>query len=355
MRSDGTRSQNGWAAIAWAPYSRRSEMFARELAGTLHCIHYLRFQSPLHAPFKYVLQAIHTLSVLFAERPRAVHVQNPPFVCGLVVELYCRLTGSRFVIEHHSAAFAPTWDWARPLQRYVVRRAATNIVTSDHWADIVGSWGGRTLVMHDPFLELPEGKPYPVGPGPTVAFLGTFAPDEPLEAVLEAARSLPDVRFYVTGDTRKLGADVRGGAPPNVTFTGFLDPAGEYLGLLRAVDLAMVLTTRDHTLQLAGCEAISVGTPLVTSDWPYLRELFGAGTVFVAPSGEAIARGVSKALRRRDALAGEIDRFREARRRDWNLRLGRLRAAVAGEIGAERRQRVGRSAAGIGAEAGEGA
>ena len=39
-----------WAAVAWAPYSRRSEMFARELGGKLHCIHYLRFQYPLHAP-----------------------------------------------------------------------------------------------------------------------------------------------------------------------------------------------------------------------------------------------------------------------------------------------------------------
>jgi glycosyltransferase involved in cell wall biosynthesis len=355
MRSDGTRSRDGWAAIAWAPYSRRSEMFARELGGTLHCIHYLRFQSPLHAPFKYVLQAIHTLSVLFAKRPRAVHVQNPPFVCGLVVDLYCRLTGSRFVIEHHSAAFARTWDWARPLQRYAVRRAATNIVTSEHWADIVGSWKGRALVMHDPFLDLPEGKPYPVGPGPTVAFLGTFAPDEPLEAVLDAARSLPDVRFSITGDTRKLGADVRAGAPANVTFTGFLDPAGEYLGLLRAVNLAMVLTTRDHTLQLAGCEAISVGTPLVTSDWPYLRELFGAATVFVAPSGEAIARGVSEALRRRAELAGEIERFRAARRRDWDLRLAQLRAAVAGEAEARQRQLVGKSGAAGGADEREGA
>lgn len=329
-------------------------MFARELGGTLHCIHYLRFQSPLHAPFKYVLQAIRTLWVLFAERPVAVHVQNPPFVCGLVVDAYCRITGSRFVIEHHSAAFGRMWDWARPLQRYIVRRATTNVVTSEHWADIIRSWRGRAVVMHDPFLDLPEGKPYPVGTGPAVGFLGTFAEDEPLEAVLGAAGSLPDVRFYITGDSGKVRAGVLAQAPFNVTFTGFLDPGGEYLGLLRSVDVAMVLTTRDHTLQLAGCEAISVGTPLVTSDWPYLRELFGAGAVFVAPSADAIARGITEALVRRDELAGEIAGFRDARRRDWNVRLTELRAAVAGEAGEEQRERVGAGAAGSGGNATEG-
>jgi glycosyltransferase involved in cell wall biosynthesis len=355
MGSDGTRPRNGWAAIAWAPFSRRSEMFARELGGTLHCIHYLRFQSPLHAPFKYVLQAIRTLWVLFAERPAAVHVQNPPFVCGLVVDAYCRIIGSRFVIEHHSAAFGRMWDWSRPLQRYIVRRATTNVVTSEHWADIVGSWGGRALVMHDPFLDLPEGKPYPLGPGPTVAFLSTFAADEPLEAVLDAAGFLPEVRFYITGDARRLSAEVQVGAPGNVTFTGFLDPGGEYLGLLRAVDVAMVLTTRDHTLQLAGCEAISVGTPLITSDWPYLRELFGAGTVFVAHSADDVARGVSEALSRRAELAAEMAGFRDGRRRDWNVRLAQLRAAVAGEAGAEHPEQVGAGVAGSGAEATEGA
>ncbi len=88
-----------WVAIAWAPYSRRSEMFARELGGELHCVHYLRFQSPPYAPFKYVLQAVRTLWILFRDRPRAVHVQNPPFVCGLVVHLYCRLSGAGFVTE----------------------------------------------------------------------------------------------------------------------------------------------------------------------------------------------------------------------------------------------------------------
>jgi len=324
------RARSGWVAIAWAPYSRRSEMFARELRGSLRCIHYLKFQAPAYAPLKYVLQSIRTLQVLFRERPSAIHVQSPPFVCGLVVDLYCRLMGARFVIEHHTASFGRAWDWALRLQRYVARRAVVNIVTSEHWAELMRSWGARPIVMYDPFLDLPDGATFEVGPSFNVAFVCTFAPDEPVDAALEAVRRLPDVHFYVTGDTSKPAAARFIADPPrNATFTGFLDPNGQYLGLLRAVDAVMVLTTRNHTLQLAGCEAISVGTPLITSDWPYLQELFAKGTVFVAAAAESICDGIREVIGRREELAKQIDTFRRTRRQEWDERLAELEAAIA--------------------------
>ena len=327
MSTPTRRRGNGWTAIAWAPYSRRSEMFARELGGTLHCIHYLKFRSPLHAPIKYVMQAVRTLQVLFGERPRAVHVQSPPFVLGLVVHLYCLFSGARYVVEHHTASFGPAWDWALPMQRFVARHAVTNIVTAERWAELVRSWDADALVMHDPFLDLPLGEPFPLQQGFNVAFIGTFAQDEPLDAVLEAASLMPDVRLWITGDTEQAPGTIVD-APPNVTFTGFLDLNREYLGLLRGVDAAMVLTTRDDTLQLAGCEAISVGTPLITSDWPYLRELFADTAVYVAPSAESIRDGIREVLDRRGELAREIPGFRRERQRDWSDRLARLTAKV---------------------------
>jgi glycosyltransferase involved in cell wall biosynthesis len=303
-------------------------MFARELGGKLHCIHYLTFQSPLQAPVKYVLQAIRTLQILFGERPEAVHVQNPPFVCGLVVYVYCVMTGARFVTEHHSAAFDPPWDWAGPMQRFVARRAVTNIVTSEHWADIMRAWGANSLVMHDPFLELPEGAPYPLAEGFNVVFVGTFADDEPIEEVVRAAAKVPDVKLYVTGNLRKAPPGLVDAAPDNVTFTGFLDMNREYLGLLRSADAVMVLTTRDNTLQLAGCEAISVGKPLITSDWAYLRALFEQGAVFVDPCAESIAAGVREVRARHEALAKTIEPFKRARQREWKDRLTRLKELV---------------------------
>ena len=74
--------------------------------------------------FKYVLQSVKTLQVLAKERPDAVHVQNPPFVCGLVVASYGAIARTPYVIEHHTAAFGRAWAWAGPLQRLIARRRA---------------------------------------------------------------------------------------------------------------------------------------------------------------------------------------------------------------------------------------
>jgi glycosyltransferase involved in cell wall biosynthesis len=322
---------NHWTFIAWAPHSRRSEIFARELGGKLYCIHYLRFQVPLYAPFKYVLQAIRTLQVLFRERPRAVHVQNPPFVCGLVVYLYCCISGAQFVFDHHSAAFAHKWTWALPIQKFLARRATTNIVTNQHWVDIVLSWGAHALVMVDPFLDLPQGKTFDVEAGFNVAFVSTFSPDEPLDAVVKAAMLLPGVHFYITGDARRASRSFLENLPPNVTCTGFLSD-DQYVGLLRAVDAIMVLTTRNHTLQLGGCEAMAVGKPLITSNWPFLQEVFSSGTVHVSNSADGIRDGILVMQERYRDLEGEIVTLRQDSRREWDTRVAQLKQMVADHI-----------------------
>jgi glycosyltransferase involved in cell wall biosynthesis len=257
-----------------------------------------------------------------------VHVQNPPFVSGLVVFLYSRLFGAKYVLHYHSAAFGAIWNWALPIQKFIARRAATNIVTNQHWADIVRSWGGHTLVMLDPFLDLPTGMPFETAPGFSVAVVGTFASDEPIEAILDAARLLPDVHFYITGDTRKKPAGFFADTPANVTFTGFLDPYREYPGLLRAADAVMVLTTRNYTLQLGGCEAVAVGKPLITSDWRYLQEVFPKGTVYVSASAQSIRDGILALQERYEELTEEIIELRRESRHEWNDRLNELRALV---------------------------
>jgi glycosyltransferase involved in cell wall biosynthesis len=239
------------------------------------------------------------------------------------------VSGAKFVFHYHSAAFGRMWDWALPLQKFLARRAATNIVTNQHWADIVRSWGAHALVMLDPFLDLPQGEPFAVEPGFNVAFVSTFAPDEPTEAVLKAAALLPQVHFYITGDTRKKPTSFFADAPANVTFTGFLDPNRQYPGLLRAVDAIMVLTTRNYTLQLGGCEAVSVGKPLITSDWPYLREVFPKGTVYVSASAESIRDGILVLQENCEALANEIVTLRRDSRREWDNRMAQLKQIVA--------------------------
>lgn len=321
---------NRWVFIAWAPYGRRSELLANELGATMYFIHYLKYQRPRYAPFKYVLQSLRTLQVLFAERPTVVFVQNPPFVCALVVYLYCLLGRARYVLDHHSDVFARRWAWALPIQVFLARRALTNIVTNRHWADLVEHWKGHAFILPDPFVDMPQGQPVQVHPGFNVVFINTFAADEPTEAVIAAAAQVPDIHVYITGNKKKRPASFFATAPPNVHFTDFL-PDDQYIGLLRAVQAVMALTMRDYTLQGGGCEAVSLGKPLITSDWPYLQELFARGTVYVPNSVDGIRDGLGQMQQQWQEREREIIAFRQERRCAWDDQFAHLTALVHGE------------------------
>ena len=72
-----------------------------------------------------------------------------------------------------------------------------------------------------------------------VTVVNSFKEDEPLQEVLQAARSLPEVKFFITGNTGKANPQTLvAGAPGNVSFTGFL-PTERYYGLLNASHAVM--------------------------------------------------------------------------------------------------------------------
>jgi glycosyltransferase involved in cell wall biosynthesis len=157
--------------------------------------------------------------------------------------------------------------------------------------------------------------------------VNSFSVDEPLDAIIEAARLVGDARFFVTGDTRYATPAHLNGRPSNLTFTGFLSEEA-YAGLLRAADVVLVLTTHDLTMQRGAYEAVALGRPLVTSDWPILRETFSRGTLHVQNTAEAIARGIRVALERRGFLAEEMLQLRQERHAIFAARLQALRQVL---------------------------
>lgn len=305
------------AVIAWAPYNRRSQLLAEQLGADLYLIHYFRYHSPRHAPIKYPLQALETLKALWQTGPNMVIAQNPPFLCGLMVYLYGRLRPVRYALDWHSAAFGHAWDWAALIQRFLARHAQVNIVTNGHWQSLITSWGATATILIDVPVSFPSTPPYPVQGDFTVAMVNIFAPDEPVETVMEAATGLSDVQFYITGDKERKPTSFLQRAPPNVTFTGFI-PDEEYVGLLRSVDAVMSLTTRDHTMQRGGCEAVWLGQPLIISNWPLLKETFHRGAVHVPNTVEGIRAGVLAARARKDELAREMDQLQLKRQQMWD-------------------------------------
>jgi glycosyltransferase involved in cell wall biosynthesis len=265
---------------------------------------------------KYPAQAYATLRLLRRERPRLIVVQSPPSFAAWVTAFYARASGAVLVIDAHSDAFE-RWIWMSPrfITAAVARTALATLVTNRHWAERVRSWGGVAKVVSSIPTTFAPGVAPDLGAGPHVAVVNTWAPDEPLDALLAAAALVPEATFHVTGRDDRV-ANLAGPIPANVRFTGFL-PEDRYHGLLRTADVVVCLTTRDHTMQNGASEALSHGTPIVTSDWEVLRDYFAKGTAHVDNSPPRIAAGIRAVLDDLPAHRTAVDELRAERLSDW--------------------------------------
>ena len=304
--------------LVWTPSNRGSR--SRALAGQLDVdVRYVSATARrgiVAAILKYPVQTLMTIALLLRERPRVVLVQSPPTIAPLVVAAYAALTGALFVVDAHSdAMLSPFWTRPRSLQRLLARRALATIVTNEHFADAIRAMGGCALVLQDIPTSFPDGS-FGVDGEFNLAVVNTFASDEPLDAVLAAADELESVRFYITGDTSRVPESVTSHAPSNVRFTGFL-PEDRYYGLLRSCDAVMCLTTRDHTMQRGACEALSLGKPIITSDWPILIDYFSMGTVHVDNTEAGIRAGVLQMQGGLDSYEMSIVKLQSRQQTEW--------------------------------------
>jgi glycosyltransferase involved in cell wall biosynthesis len=309
--------------VAWIAYSRRSQLITDKFQMKLCFIQSLKRRRSL-APLRYILQAVRTVVALVREKPRLVFVQNPPIFAVMVVYVYVRLWKARYIIDSHTGALLePCWKWSLPIHAFLSRRAVTTIVTNEHLKDIVDSWGANSFILADIPTVFPQGKSFPLNGKFNIAVINSFSPDEPLEAVLEAAAVLPEFQFYVTGDLLRAKASALQNKPGNLEFTGFL-PDEEYFGLLRAVQAVMVLTTDDHTMQRGACEAVSLGKPIITSNWPILKQYFDKGTIHVDNSARGIREAVIRMQKERKRLEDEILILQQERWWEWECRYAAL-------------------------------
>ena len=307
----------------------RSRVMADKLGIEALFVHARLPRGAWYVPIKYPIQAIQTMHGLFSRRPQVVFVQNPPLLAVLSVYAYCLLAKAGYIIDAHSEAFLARGWTAPPLwiKRFLARRAIATLITNEHLEQLVGGWGGQAMIIRDVPTTFTVGDHYPVGGKFNVALINTFSADEPLDAVLEAARALPDVQFYVTGRIHSTASALVATAPANVCFTGFLAEAA-YYALLNSVEAVMCLTSRDHTMQRGACEALSLGKPIITSNWAVLRQYFNKGTVHVDNTCEGIRQGVVQMKEDHNRFSIGIKELQLDQQREWEQKVRTLIAHI---------------------------
>jgi glycosyltransferase involved in cell wall biosynthesis len=303
--------------IVWTNLSPRAETMAAELKldGQVGFLYEDRLKGRWLTPLRYLVQAWKTWLLLERERPEVVFVQSPPIFAPLVVAVWCQLRGKTgssgqrafYAIDSHTSTFnSRKWSWALPLLYLLSRGAAVTIVASEAAQEMLQNWKVRSLFLIDglPVLS-PDSNTIGSQGEWRVAVISSFYSDEPVAEVFAAARLMPQVTFYFSGNSERLAASMRAQKPENVILTGFL-PDSAYASLLNHVQGLVVLTKEPNILNCGAYEAITMGKPAILSDWPQMRRYFTRGFVYVNNTPEAIAAGIKKLLSQQSLLIPEI-------------------------------------------------
>lgn len=268
-------------------------------------------------------QALRTLGLLRRTRPGVLFVQNPSLALTALAVLVRGMFGYYLVVDAHNEGvrpFARRGGFVQWLTRRLLHDADATIVTNAALAKDVDAAGGRALVLPDslPQPELPRNTSAESEDTPDVVVISSFMSDEPVAEIVAAATMLPDVRFAFTGDARRFR---RGQIelPPNVRLTGYLAERA-FWRLLSQAPVICDLTLKPDCLVCGAYEALALAKPMVLSDNPATRELFGPAAVLTNNEAEDIARAARTAIEQRERLAGSARVLRERYAEPWHVK-----------------------------------
>lgn len=311
--------------ITWE-HHRRSESLAREMNLEL-----IVLTSGRRGLLRYLALLPRTVFTIARLRTSWIVVQCPSVVLAVLAVLMSRVLRFRLAIDAHNEAVEPFIHdngRMRRLTRWLHRRADLIIVTNAALADIIRANGGTPFVLPDPLPVPPvpaeiDDAHEPDTALPLLTVICTYAPDEPLEAVVEAAQLMQtEAQFAFTGNERR-GRSRLGELPANLRFTGFL-PEPEYWRLLARSTVVVDLSMMPHCLVCGAYEALSLGVPLLLTDDPAGREVFGPAALFTPNDAAAIARCMDQAITRAAELRHAAANYRLTYQARWQATASQL-------------------------------
>lgn len=281
---------NSGISVSWVRHHRRSAEIAQGLEFDPY---YIRADVRLNI-LRYMQQWIQTRKILKAAKPSVVCVMQPPTFALWCVAVSTRSRETAIIGDLHSGVFFdPKWRWGRRSVLWILRRRGCAIVPNAELARMCADAGVPVVVSHG-LVEPIERQRFARGStwAKTVLVPLAYARDEPVNEILDAARLCPEVIWQLTGHAPD---EIRASAPSNVEFTGFVSRE-EYLQLRLDADVVVALTTAEGTMQSAGYEALTAGTPLVTSRTRVLVDYFGDCACYTEPDPASISTAVRDVL-----------------------------------------------------------
>lgn len=280
---------------------------------------------------RYPWSALRTLALLISERPSLVAVQNPSIVLAALACACKRVLGFSLVVDRHSNFLLSARPGSGPsgwkrrifmaLSRYSIRNADVTIVTNPEIAERVARESGRPFILPDPYPDLAIAPRLPPRPVARVVFVCSWAADEPILEMMEAAAEMRgEIVMHVTGRPKPAFSKLLGARTDNFRPTGFLSDA-DYFRLLAEADAVAVLTTQPSTLVCGAYEGIAMGKPLLLSGSKVLRKYFAAGAVHLdTHRPREIAEKLRLLLSRRREIRDAGLVFLELSRAAWRAR-----------------------------------
>ncbi len=292
-----------WIWITWEKHRR-----TRELSYDLR-IRLFEKSLDLSRLIKHPYLLLWTCRLLARLKPKGVIVQNPSILLALCVTVLKSRFRYALVVDAHNSGLRPTYRILRPFEfifRYIQAKADLTIVTNNALAEMVKTNSGRPFVLPDRLPRFPAVGPTKLRGKYNIVCVSTFARDEPIGQVLQAAQSLGgEYSIYVTGNYHRLRLRSWDTLPGNVVFTGYL-PDTDYVALLKSADVVLDLTSNDNCLVCGAYEAVALERPLILSDTTTLRTYFHKGAVYTKNNPADIKSAVLRAIATLPNLRSEI-------------------------------------------------
>ena len=280
------------------------------------------------------LSIFKTISLIISEKPDVLFVQNPSMILAGLGCIYKYFYRKCLVVDRHSNFMITKRKWSFSykvlfliLNKFTIKNANLTIVTNRFIAEKVKRNGGNAFILQDKIPHLKKSSNVILKGKNNVMFIASHHLDEPLNDVINAIKSIQDLDLYlyVTGDFNKV-KKLYLKTPKNIVFTGFL-PNNEFVNLIYAVDVVLVLTKNENFL-LCGCyEAIAAEKPLITSNTVALKEYFTTA-VFVDNNYKEIAKGLKDTIKNIEKHQNNIRTLKVDLKEKWEIKSKHLEEII---------------------------